>query len=310
MPDGECEDMGAVNLFVLRLLGTGIAPAPNPFLIAGDDTAAQNSLDLSEAIIPKAIFTLAKSGITPPLTLVTPVALQRIRSGLGTKLVKVTTELKDSVHLLDISLFPDERTLDQADWTTSYNSFLKFIELGYRPTQYMGFVLHFKAMISNSEFKTWFTAFWDFDCRICSQFFTRPFIIDATGEAYGKLLQAARNRSLLETMASPRLSAPSSSTSSVGPSRSDKPCPRIQPYAGQQKKNSFQGNLLCLHCGGSTATRPLGADCTEARPNRHGRQFIIYANKDGLFRIGSDTPVCFTYNLGSECKYTDGTVRV
>ncbi|KAJ6625499.1 hypothetical protein B0H10DRAFT_1942419 [Mycena sp. CBHHK59/15] len=44
-------------------------PAPaahtlNPDLIADDAEAVQNSLDLSEAHIPKAIFMLAKSGIT------------------------------------------------------------------------------------------------------------------------------------------------------------------------------------------------------------------------------------------------------
>lgn len=40
-----------------------IAPNPNADLIADDIEAAQNSLDISEASIPKAIFMLAKSGV-------------------------------------------------------------------------------------------------------------------------------------------------------------------------------------------------------------------------------------------------------
>lgn len=166
------------------------APATNPNLIAddADAEAARNSLDLTEATIPKAIFTLARAGIAPPLTLFTPTALQRICSGQGTKSVKVTTELKDSAHLLDISLFPSEEKMDQAIWMTAYNTFPKFIQVAYGPETYLGFAKHFEAMISDSEFKDWFQAFRDFDIRIRSQFFMRALIINPAEDAYGKLL--------------------------------------------------------------------------------------------------------------------------
>ncbi|KAJ6611217.1 hypothetical protein B0H10DRAFT_2224311 [Mycena sp. CBHHK59/15] len=202
-------------------------------------------------------------------------------------------ELKDSAHLLDISLFPNESNLDQADWTTCYNTFLKFIQRRYGQATFLGFAKHFKAMISDSEFKTWFTAFCDFDIRIRSQFFTKAFIIDPAGDTSVKLLQSAKNRSLMQvTVISYPVSTLASSTPS--PSRTEKTHPRVQPNGGQ-KKGSFWGNPLCLHCGASNGHRV--ADCKETHPNRHGCQFVIYANKDGLFRIGSNAPICFTYNL-------------
>ncbi|KAJ6605157.1 hypothetical protein DFH09DRAFT_897425 [Mycena vulgaris] len=274
----------------------------NPDLIADDAEAAQNSLDLSEAAIPRAIFTLARSGIAPPLTLFTPDALQRIRSGLGTKSVKVTTELKDSAHLLDISLFPNENEMNQAEWMTSYNSFFKFIDRAYGPATSAGFAKHFEAMISDPEFKDWFTAFRDFDIRIRSQFFTKVFIIDPSGDTYAKLLQSAKNRALMQSRA---ISSPVSPPvpSAAGPSRSEKTSNRVHPYGGQ-RKSSFRGNPLCLRCGSSEGHR--AADCKETHPNRHGRQFVIYANKEGLFRVGSNVPVCFTYNLAGECRYSGG----
>ncbi|KAJ7190885.1 hypothetical protein GGX14DRAFT_579476 [Mycena pura] len=137
-------------------------------LIATDAEAAKNSLDNSDGAIPKAIRVLAQSGISPPLTLFSPDALQRIRSGLGTKSVKVTTELKDSVHLLDISLFPDESTLDLATWFPYYNTFLKFIDDAYDVGIFDGFAKHFEFMIGEPDFNDWFTAFRDFDIRLRS----------------------------------------------------------------------------------------------------------------------------------------------
>ncbi|KAJ7473480.1 hypothetical protein FB451DRAFT_1398591 [Mycena latifolia] len=283
----------------------------NPYLIADDDEAAQNSLDISESTIPKAIFILAKAGIAPPLTVFTPKALQKIQSGSGTKSLKVTMELKDSAHLLDISLFPDEGALDQADWTTCYNSFLKFIQIGYGKRTFLGFAKHFEAIIVDSEFKSWFAAFCDFDIRLCSQFFLRPFIVDPTGDSYGKLLQAAKNRALWQVVASPGSSSVTltSGPSTTGPARTEKSRPHGHPYGGEntgqnQKKNSFRGISLCLH--GSASDSHCAIDCNKARPSCHVHQFTIYANKNGLFRVGSDTPVCFSYNLASKCKYARG----
>ncbi|KAJ6555714.1 hypothetical protein B0H10DRAFT_2241278 [Mycena sp. CBHHK59/15] len=274
----------------------------NPNLIVGDAEAEQNSLDISEAAIPKAIFTLTRAGISPPLTLFALDALQRIRSGWGTKSVKVTMEIKDSAHLLDITLFPNKNNLDQANWTTSYNSFLKFIQCAYGTKICLGFVQHFEAMMSDSEFKAWFSAYWDFDTRLCSQFFTKAFIIDPTDDKYGKLLQAAKNRSLRQA---PLPTAGASS--SVGPVRTEKTHTRGGPYE-KQKKNSFREVLLCLRFGRSDGHQ--AADCMETQPSWHGHQFIIHTNGNGLFRIGTNAPVCFTYNLTGECKFGGGTHAV
>ncbi|KAJ7190116.1 hypothetical protein GGX14DRAFT_408305 [Mycena pura] len=93
----------------------------------------------------------SRAGIAPPFTLFTPAALQQIRSGQGTKSIKVTTELKDSAHLLDISLFPSEEIMDQAIWMTAYNTFLKFIQSAYGPGTYLGFAKHFVAMAQSSH---------------------------------------------------------------------------------------------------------------------------------------------------------------
>ncbi|KAJ7291716.1 hypothetical protein C8J57DRAFT_1588266 [Mycena rebaudengoi] len=228
----------AGNARIALIVPAIVAPAARA-LIAPDAEAAKNLLDVSEGTIPKAIRALAQSGISPPLTLFVPEVLQRICSGLGTKSVKVTMELKDSVHLLDVSLFPDERNMDLATWFPCYNSFLKFIDEPYDIRIYGGFAQHFEFMISDPEFKDWFSAFRDFDIRLQA--------------AYTKLLQSAKNRSLRAAPA-PALPQPT-----AGPSRTNKANERdrVHPY-GVQKKNSFRGISLCLRCGAivqSTAKR-------------------------------------------------------
>lgn len=171
--------------------------APNLDLIVDNDVAAKNSLEAGDNNVPKAIVTLAKPGISPPLTLFTPESLERIHLALGTKSVKVTTEVKDATHVLDVSGFPPESSLNQADWCTTYNTFLKFIQAHYGPQVFLGFAKHYEAMISNTEFGPWFAAFKDFDQKLCAQFFTKAFIIDTSADTYTKLIQSAKNRVLM-----------------------------------------------------------------------------------------------------------------
>lgn len=87
----------------------------------------KNTFRAHNITIPAAIYSLAKNGISPPLTLFLPASLEIIRSS-NVKTLKHGTGESTKVTVIDVSEFPDERTLDQATFLTCYNTFLTFLE--------------------------------------------------------------------------------------------------------------------------------------------------------------------------------------
>ncbi|KAJ7663373.1 hypothetical protein DFH06DRAFT_1324836 [Mycena polygramma] len=101
---------------------------PNSQLLLDDAVAAKNSFQAHDNSIPAAVFSLAKNGISPPLTLFLPASLERIRAS-NVKTVKHGTGDTAKVTVIDVADFPTEDSLDQATWQTSYNTFLSFMEI-------------------------------------------------------------------------------------------------------------------------------------------------------------------------------------
>ncbi|KAJ7277270.1 hypothetical protein C8J57DRAFT_1057540 [Mycena rebaudengoi] len=268
---------------------------PESKLLFEDSVAAQNTFRAHDNSIPTAITSLAKNGISPPLSLFLPASLERIRS-VNVKTMKHGTGETTKVTVIDVTDFPDEATMSQATWCTTYNTFLTFIEMISGKLIFQGFATHYNHILSDPDINDWFPAYKDFDRKIRARFFTAPYIINVGDPEYRTALQDAKNRFLKaggnRISASQSFSSGSSSRGGGNHSsreRSDRP----KPYDRDQ--GTAKTHRLCFRCGRQGHGAP---HCTEADPSRHGRSFVIYANKEGLFRIIDNHPVCTGFNAG------------
>ncbi|KAJ7716209.1 hypothetical protein B0H16DRAFT_1741438 [Mycena metata] len=276
-PDGEEDALG----------GCAGAPA-NSQRLFDDEVAEKNTFQAHDTSIPAAIFSLAKNGISPPLTIFLPASLARIRAS-NVKTVKHGTGETTKVTVLDIADFPKEFSLDQATWSTTYNTFLTFLQLAVGPRTFDSFARHYNRILSDPEIGVWFPAYRAFDHQIRAQFFTKPYIIDIADPEYRSALQSARDTFIL---ANRPVTDATSSIGRAGPSR-DKG-DRYRPY-DRDTTTDRRTNTLCFRCGrvGHNAHR-----CDESTPSKHGRQFVVFANREGLFRISDKRAVCAIFNIG------------
>ncbi|KAK6969277.1 hypothetical protein R3P38DRAFT_3243716 [Favolaschia claudopus] len=267
-------------------LGANVIPdvISTPTLLFDDAAAARNSFQANDNSIPAAIIFLAKNGISPPLTLFLPASLARIRSS-NIKTVKHGTGESTKVTVIDISDFPDELALDQATWCTCYNTFLTFMESVAGTQVFQGFAAHFNNVLSNPDFAQWFQAYRDFDQRLRARFFTTPFIINIRDEEYRAALQSAINLFLVESR------TPNTVGFKATKDKSERPKPYDKDLSARKK------NTLCFRCG---RTGHGAVACEEKNPSRHGREFVAYANKDGLFRLSDKRPICLFFNCGTD----------
>ncbi|KAJ7212622.1 hypothetical protein GGX14DRAFT_620923, partial [Mycena pura] len=255
-----------------------------------DQVAEKNTFRANDDSIPSAIASLAKNGISPPLSLFLPASLARIRSS-NVKTVKHGTGETTKVTVLDVSDFPAEDTLTQSSFFTCYNTFLSFLEPITGPSIFRGFAQHYNAILKDDEIDDWFPAYQAFDKKIRAQFFTKPYIVDITSAEYQIALQSAKN-----TFMNHSHSKPASGASHPARERAD----RFKPY---EKDRDFRNrdrdfrtkNTLCFRCG---RTGHGGVSCSEKNPSKHGREFTVYANRDGLFRVRDDRAVCMRFNIG------------
>ncbi|KAJ7675525.1 hypothetical protein B0H17DRAFT_1140151 [Mycena rosella] len=258
-----------------------IVPSNTSIKLLFDDTVAEkNSLRANDNSIPEAIYSLAKNGISPPLTLFLPASVERIRSS-NVKTVKHGTGETTKVTVIDVSEFPDEETLDQANFLTCYNTFLTFMEGSAGRNIFRGFATHYDRILSDPDIRTWFPAYRVFDKKIRAQFFTKPYIIDVQDAQYRDALQAAKNLLLmLNSVNSTQPMDASSGTLRIGKERSE----RSKPY----DRDDEQHSVLCFRCGRMGHSAP---QCSASDPSRHGRNFVIFATREGLFRIHDQRPV-------------------
>ncbi|KAJ7469792.1 hypothetical protein B0H11DRAFT_2283714 [Mycena galericulata] len=163
-------------------------------LLFEDAVAEKISFQAHDNSIPDAVFSLAKNGISPPLTLFLPQSLERLRST-----VKHGTGETTRVTVIDVSEFPDKETLDQATFLTCYNTFLTFLEASAGARIFRGFVEHYNRILSDPDLSTWFAAYQVFDKKIRAQFFTKPYIIDVQDSQYCDALQSTKNLLLMSS---------------------------------------------------------------------------------------------------------------
>ncbi|KAJ7651137.1 hypothetical protein FB45DRAFT_731575 [Roridomyces roridus] len=262
-----------------------------------DQVTAENKFQANDESIPALIGTLANAGLSLPLTLFLADSLSRLRSDT-VKTIKHSGPLGD-FQVVDVSQFPTEDKLSRADYMSVYNVFLKFIAETCGPLTARGFALHYNLILSEPDLEMWFPAYLCFDQQLCSQFFTRPFIIDPSSSEYQGALNKARQTQLKReneqlrslTAAS---SAPPSRSGHGGRYPTQPQHERAPPRSPYERKE-----MLCFWCG------RLGhgaLSCSETTPSRHSRQCVIRCDAKGLFRLSDGQAVCFTHNLGHKCK--------
>ncbi|KAJ7688644.1 hypothetical protein B0H14DRAFT_3533240 [Mycena olivaceomarginata] len=274
------------------------ADAPEGLLF-DDSVAERNSFHAHDNSIPSAIRSLAKNGISPALTLFLPTSLERIRSS-NVKTVKHGTGETTKVTVIDLTDFPDEQELDQATWCTCYNTFLTFMEGTAGVRTFQSFAAHYNRMLSDPDLAVWFPAYRDFDRRIRAQFFTKPYIIVHDDE-YRSALQTAKNTFLMlgrSSLSTGSATHPRGGSSSVRDTRGSS---SLRDDSSRDSRNARS------HTSGSRVARffAFGADdlairpatARSPRPAGHGREFVIYANRDGLFRLTDNRAVCMGFNI-------------
>ncbi|KAJ6574324.1 hypothetical protein B0H19DRAFT_1063299 [Mycena capillaripes] len=102
--------------------------------------------------IPAAIHHFAKKGTSLPLTLFLPTSLETRRSS-NFKTVKHGTGDSRKSTIIDISEFPDKKTLDPAVFLTCYNSFLTFLELTEGIRIFQGLALNYNNILGDPGFQ-------------------------------------------------------------------------------------------------------------------------------------------------------------
>ncbi|KAJ7913722.1 hypothetical protein B0H13DRAFT_2325975 [Mycena leptocephala] len=133
-------------------------------LLFDDDVAAQNEFHAHDNLIPASIFSLAKNGISTPLSLFLPSSLEHIRSS-NVKTVKHGTG--------------------------------EFLQITSGPLFFQGFARHYNQMLSDTDLALWFPAYHNFDSKVRAQFFTTPYIINVQDADYRAALQSAENTYLM-----------------------------------------------------------------------------------------------------------------
>ncbi|KAJ7204167.1 hypothetical protein GGX14DRAFT_369013 [Mycena pura] len=268
-----------------------VQPTEDSKLLFDDTVAEKNAFRAHDNTIPTAIYSLAKNGISPPLTLFLPESLERIRSS-NVKTVKHGTGESTKVTVIDLSDFPDEDSLDLGTWCTCYNTSLTFIQTASGLRIFQGFAQHYNQMLADPGLGVWFRAYCYFDKRIRAQFFTKPYIVDIQDDEYRSALQSAKNTFLMSNQ--PTSSAtPSSNRGNSGSGSHKDKVERTRPY--DHESSSRRKEILCFRCG---RTGHGAGSCKEVNPSRHGREFVISANRDGLFRISDSRAVCMGFNCG------------
>ncbi|KAJ6562870.1 hypothetical protein DFH09DRAFT_1082825 [Mycena vulgaris] len=272
-------------------------PSQDSKLLFDDAVAEKNVLRAHDNTIPTAIYSLAKNGISPLLTLFLLASLARIRSS-NVKTVKHGTGESTKVTVIDLTDFPDEESMDQAVWFTCYNTFLSFLETAAGARIYQSFATHYNQILTDPKLSVWFPAYREFDRGVRAQFFTSPYIIDIRDDEYRSALQSAKNSFLMSNRSSSASVSKGGFPGTSGPSKDRNERPK--PY--DKDINSRKKAILCFRCGRSGH----GAiTCEETNPSRHGRQFVIYANRDGLFRILDKRAVCMGFNCAKRVHLSE-----
>jgi hypothetical protein len=218
-----------------------------------------------------------------------PDSLDRIRNNTELSYSKIGAGSHVS-HILNMSTFPGDADLPDADWITCYQKFLSFCESVMDQAFVAGLASHLDHIINQERFKQWFKAYVKFDDKLRAQFWHRPFVVDIYDSAYQHSMQAAKDEYLLEA----------ASAATTAPARHARSHSRFNPTE-QTNRPFLPKKTVCLRCG--TAGHRFN-NCDNHQPSKPGRLFQVHAKGGALCRNSDNKRVCVAFNLAKGCEIT------
>jgi hypothetical protein len=231
-----------------------VTPVPTPkistkFNIEGtlfhDAVAMQNRFETYDSSIPNDITLLAACEYTPPLSLFTTEALERIRNRKSLKFVKLGTGRYENTRVLDVTNFQADEDLTPTTWCLAYNTFLNWMSKRAQGRVLEGWTAHHDAMVNDPEFQMHFQAYVSFDKEVRSRFFTNgPFIIDPTDFRWSNALVNKKIANSAKVISSSVMRDDSSRRD-----HSFRYSPCETPTRSFRSSAKTQFTPLCLRCG-------------------------------------------------------------
>ena len=260
---------------------------------------ANNRYNPEDDTFPRDISVLAESHISPPLSLFLTSSLERLRNRTNLTYKKVGAGAHPD-RVLDITSFPKDTDLSASDWMTAYQRFIIFSQSVMNPEISEGFSNHYKHVSRLKNWDQWFSAIVDFDTKLCSQFWAKPFPINIYSEEYRSGFQASKDDILMAAQVAQETRKSETHQANLGPVRPF--CPQARSFNPlDQSSRPFRQELptICLRCG--VPGHRYNA-CKTVQPPK-GRTFLIH-NQGGLHRLSDNKPVCLSYNLAKGCNLT------
>lgn len=208
--------------------------------------------------------------------------------------------------VINTAHFPDEATLDVADWTEAWGNMLVFIEENSTPSYYQRQLDHYNWMRRRQSFKESFAAILRFDILIRKEYRASPAAFSL--QVYKDKYYAIERAIMAEELAA--LKAATSTSSSRSPSissgrnpSSSRPASKGPPF--QKGSGSTSGPPICLICA---REGHRFSNCTN--PSLVSGQPCFAAFVDGKFVVASSLkPLCISWNLfgSTRCRASHPT---
>ncbi|KAH9921220.1 uncharacterized protein BXZ73DRAFT_104509 [Epithele typhae] len=173
----------------------------NDDIVVREADDAEDIFTLNRAPIDSRLITMFRNGHYIPLTALTNESLRAIRSdGSKRKLVKAEPlQGEKKHHILEVSVFPDERTMSAPDWEEAWKNTLEGLMPGVCEEAIIArWRAHVDYIKNEIDYKTSFPALRQFDLDLRHAWFTqgpgKKSRFDVGGPTYVKTMMLARHQ--------------------------------------------------------------------------------------------------------------------
>ncbi|KAF8058986.1 hypothetical protein FPV67DRAFT_1522506, partial [Lyophyllum atratum] len=229
-----------------------------------------------------------------PLTMFLAKSLKRIHMDEGLAYETIRMSAGNKVTVLKTGAFPDEKTMDAADWLEGWKYFKEFLgELEAEEAVLKRWNFHFDFVTSHDDFKDNFPTVLRFDIEQRREYAAYPTQFDERTyfKHWHQVQDAVRRDEFQALKRSIELAARTTPTK-----------PKFAPYPSPSNSQSFPkgsggavASSLCLMCGRQGHRY---GDCTFDHTEQ-GKPVIVKVSADRrLALVASNAPVCVSWNLG------------
>ncbi len=296
-------------------------------VVSGPVTDAADCVDMygpSSALlsVDPRLITMGRNGWHIPLTACTTANLNSINDGSRAIGAKRGNRSGVNLHVLDLSAFGSENTIDAQDWREAWGNFLRFLPEICGPRETRRFRDHFDFLCQLAWFRDEFPAVLEFDIRTRRIWFNAPadkkpfFSVGAS--SYMAQLNEIRLRNMNMRFAArpvqngrfhPYASAPTAPHAAPPATRPTHGGQHVRQHPFQEGRAGEAASGICLVCAESGHR---AKDCRSATL-RSGRPAYAVWSNGKLAAINGRRPICAAWNVGgvlpcksSRCPKTPG----